>query len=51
MREALDVPIAQPEPAPEAAPAEVFPTEGGSYIRNPDGSLTCVVPPTIIPKE
>lgn len=32
-------------------PVLEYPTQGGSYIRNPDGTLTCVTPPTIIPES
>jgi hypothetical protein len=27
------------------------PAEGGSYRRNPDGSLTCIEPPTAPPEQ
>jgi hypothetical protein len=30
---------------PDETP-ELMPQQGGSYVRNKDGSLTCVTPPT-----
>lgn len=30
-------------------PTPVFPADGGSYIRNPDGTLTLVERPTAVP--
>jgi hypothetical protein len=42
-------PIVTNDDEGESQTAFLPPSEGGSYIRNPDGSLTRVEEPTIVP--